>query len=158
MNKYYIYISGFFSYLQIFSCAIYKKSSSWCESPLSNNLPHFPDLSLYIYYPALLNTEPLLLQSEWAVWSTSSSVSVPPLISILEVITGSYSKEPGQISIASQKSRRLEGRMLSLSESSRNTYTWFNGNKTEREAQLVDFQALCEPDVLEYDVHWITFL
>jgi len=86
-------------------------------------LPHFPDLSLYIYYPALLNTEPLLLQSEWAVWSTSSSVSVPPLISILEVITGSYTKEPGQISIASQKSRRLEGRMLSLSESSRNTYT-----------------------------------
>lgn len=46
-------------------------------------------ISHYIYYPALLNTEFLLLQSVWVVWSTSCSVSVPPLISTLEMIAGS---------------------------------------------------------------------
>lgn len=52
-------------------------------------------ISHNIYYLALLNREFLLLQSVWVVWSTSCSVSVPPLISTLEMIAGSYSKEPG---------------------------------------------------------------
>lgn len=44
-----IYTFQDFFHLQICSCAIYRKNSPWCDSPLSNyNLPRFPDFSQYL--------------------------------------------------------------------------------------------------------------